>query len=127
MELTTRNPEGYMDLTAYKAIGKAEPRQHTYRPLIYVCSPSTERAKDYSRYVMEKGGFPMAPGLYLPQFLREGDEEIDLAQFFALVLLSKCPELWVFGDAITEGMRREIRYAQRKGKIVKFVGEEELR
>ena len=115
-----------MDLTAFKAIKKAEPKEHTYRPLIYVCSPGADRARDYGRYVVDQGGLPMAPGLYLQQFLGKEDEEMDLAQFFSLVLLSKCPELWVFGDAITDGMRREIRYAQRKGKIVKFVGEEEI-
>ena len=84
MEVNKKNPEGYMDLTAFKAIKKAEPKEHTYRPLIYVCSPGADRARDYGRYVVDKGGLPMAPGLYLQQFLGKEDEEMDLAQFFSL-------------------------------------------
>ncbi len=128
MNTDTRNAEGYMDLTAYKAIRKV----HAYRPVIYVCSPyagevekNTDQAKRYSRFVVDKGGIPLTPHLLLPQFMEE--EERDLALFMNLVLLSKCSELWVFGDVITDGMRREISYAQRRGKIVKLVGEEEMR
>ena len=133
MELKKRNAEGYMDPTAYEAIKKTERKGHSYRPVIYVCSPyagdidrNTDRAKRCSRFVVDKGGIPLAPHLLFPQFMEE-EKERELALFMDIVLLSKCSELWVFGDAITEGMRREIRYAQRKGKIVKFVGEEELR
>lgn len=128
MNTDTRNAEGYMDLTAYKAIRKV----HAYRPVIYVCSPyagevekNKDQAKRYSRFVVDKGGIPLTPHLLLPQFMEE--EERDLALFMDLVLLSKCSELWVFGDVITDGMRREISYAQRRGKIVKLVGEEEIR
>ena len=132
MEIKKKNAEGYMDLTAYEAIKRAERRLHAYRPVIYVCSPyagdtaeNTDRAKKFSRFVVDRGGIPLTPHLYLPQFMKE-ETERDLALFMDLVLLSKCSELWVFGDVITDGMRKEISYAQKKGKIVKFVGEEEM-
>ena len=133
MNADMKNAEGYMDLTAYEAIRMAESRRHTYRPVIYVCSPyagdtagNTDRAKKFSRFVVDKGGIPLTPHLYFPQFMKE-ETERDLALFMDLVLLSKCAEVWVFGDVITDGMRREISYAQKKGKIVKLVGEEEMR
>ena len=132
MELKKRNAEGYMDPTAYKAIQKVERKGHPYRPIIYVCSPyagdiagNTDKAKKYSRFVVDKGGIPLAPHLYLPLFMKE-EKERELALFMDIVLLSKCSELWVFGDVITDGMRKEISYAQKRGKIVKLVGEEEI-
>ena len=44
-----------------------------------------------------------------------------------LALLSKCAELWVFGDVISNGMQIEISHAQRKGKPVRYVSEEEIK
>ena len=44
-----------------------------------------------------------------------------------LALLSRCAELWVFGDYISEGMKIEIDYAQREDKPVRYVSEEELK
>ena len=128
-----RNAEGYMDTTAYEAIRAAEPKKFTFRPIIYVCSPfsgdiagNTERAKRYSRFVVDEGGIPLTPHLYLPQFMRE-ETERDLAIFMDLALLSKCAELWVFGDVISNGMQIEISHAQRKGKPVRYVSEEEIK
>ena len=34
-----RNSEGYMDLTAFEALKRAERRRFGYRPLVYICSP----------------------------------------------------------------------------------------
>lgn len=49
--------------------------------------------------------------------------ERNLAIFIDLVLLSKCAEVWVFGEQISEGMEIEISYANRKGKIVRYIKE----
>ena len=76
--------------------------------------------------MVDKGGIPLAPHLLFPQFMEE-EKERELALFMDIVLLSKCSELWVFGDVITDGMRKEISYAQKRGKIVKLIGEEEIR
>lgn len=133
MEIKKKNAEGYIDPTAYEAIKKVERRGHPYRPVIYVCSPyagdterNTDRARRCSRFVVDKGGIPLTPHLYFPQFIKE-ETERDLVLFMDLVLLSKCAEVWVFGNVITDGMRREISYAQKKGKIVKLIGEEEIK
>jgi hypothetical protein len=62
------------------------------------------------------------PHLYLPQFLDE-ETERELALFMDIALLSRCVELWVFGDVISAGMEKEIQYAQRKGKPIRYINE----
>lgn len=124
-----RNAEHYMDLTAYEAIRDVGPEKFPFRPLVYICSPysgdvegNTKRARTYCRYAVDKGCIPLAPHLYFPQFMDDRSERA-LALFMDIVLLSKCTELWVFGDTLSEGMQKEIRYAQRKGKLVKYFSE----
>ena len=124
------NPEGYKDPTAEAAIrnmsGKAK-RQ--YMPLVYICSPysgdtekNAEKARLYSRYALDKGYIPITPHIYLPLFMSEAERE--LALFIDRVLLSKCSQLWVFGDEITEGMSQEINWAERHNMPVRrFKGE----
>ena len=46
-------------------------------------------------------------------------EERDLAIFMDIVLLSKCSELWVFGERISKGMSMEIEKAKRKGQPIR--------
>lgn len=56
---------------------------------------------------------PLAPQLFLPQFVDE-ESERDLALSLCLRLVSRADELWAFGDP-TEGMRLEIAEAERLG------------
>ena len=51
-----------------------------------------------------------------PQFMDDADEtERDLALFMNIVILTKCSELWVFGEKISPGMAMEIRKAEVRG------------
>ena len=129
--VSKRNSEGYFDPTAYEALVKIEreaKRTRTYRPLVYVCSPlsgdiaaNQENARRYCRSVVERGGIPLAPHLYFPQFMDDGDEtERDLCLFMDIVLLTKCAELWVFGERISKGMSMEIEKAKRKGQPIRW-------
>jgi hypothetical protein len=123
MEL--RNAEHYPDPTAAKAIANLT---SVYRPVVYIASPfsgdmerNTERARGYCRFAVSKGCIPIAPHLLYPQFMDETDkEERELGLFFAIVLLGKCEELWVFGDRISEGMGREIIKAQKRGMPIRY-------
>lgn len=126
-----RNSEGYFDPTAYEALAKIEreaKQARAYRPLVYVCSPlsgdisgNQENARRYCRSVVERGGIPLAPHLYFPQFMDDGDEtERDLCLFMDIVLLTKCAELWVFGERISKGMSMEIEKAKRKGQPIRW-------
>lgn len=131
MSVNKRNSEGYFDPTAYEALSKIEreaKRTRTYRPLVYVCSPlsgdiaaNQENARRYCRSVVERGGIPLAPHLLFPQFMDDTSaEERDLAIFMDIVLLSKCAELWVFGERISKGMSIEIEKAKRKGQPIRW-------
>lgn len=124
-----RNGAHYPDPTAYQAIRNAEPPRFSFRPIVYVCSPyagDVERnilqARRCCRYAADHGCIPLAPHLFLPQFLDEKTER-NLALFMGIALLSKCAELWIFGETISQGMELEIRYAQKKGKTIKYISE----
>lgn len=124
-----KNAEGYSDPTAGEAIRRAS--KFRFRPIVYICSPyfgdierNTEMARRYSRYAVDQGAIPIAPHLLLPQYMTE--VERDLALFMDIAILSRCAELWVCGDRITEGMKNEISYAKSKRMAVKYITEEKL-
>ena len=122
-----RNSEGYPDPTAYEALTAVAKSEKPYLPLVYIASPfsedterNTERAQGYCRFAISKGCIPLAPHLHYPQFMDDDDrEQRELALFFALVLLGKCDELWVFGKP-SEGMSREIAKAKRRDMPIKY-------
>lgn len=130
MSISKFNSEGYHDPTPYEAltaIEKEEKAAKVFRPLVYICSPfagdterNIRRARGYCRFVVSKGCIPLAPHLHYPQFMDDGDkEERELGLRFALILLGKCDELWVFGNA-SSGMSKEIARAKRRGMPIKY-------
>ena len=125
------NSEGYPDPTAAEAlsnVAREEKAVKTYRPLVYVASPfagNTEynisKARGYCRFAVTKGCIPIAPHLLYPQFMDDDDkEQRELGLFFALILLGKCDELWVFGERVSDGMAAEIAKAKKRGMPVKY-------
>lgn len=124
-----KNPEGYSDLVPYQAISNLEKEEKRYRPIVYICSPysgdvagNTEKARGYSRFAVDQGTIPIAPHLLFPQFMKE-EIERELAMFMDIAILSKCKELWVFGNP-TAGMQSEIAYAERKEMTIKYFSED---
>jgi hypothetical protein len=97
--------------------------------MVYICSPyagnveeNIRNARRYSRFAVEKGYLPITPHLLYPQFLDDGlQNERDLGMFFGIVLMSKCSEVWVFGERISTGMQIEIDRARCKGYKVRFL------
>lgn len=122
-----RNSEGYPDPTAYEALTAVTKSEKSYLPLVYIASPfagdterNIERAQGYCRFAVSKGYIPLAPHLHYPHFIDDDDkEQRELALFFALVLLGKCDELWVFGKP-SDGMSREIAKAKKRGMPIKY-------
>lgn len=117
-----RNTEYYPDPTAYQAIRNVEPQRFPFMPVVYVCSPyagdveeNIRKACAYCRYTVDQGCIPLAPHLYLPQFLDE-ESERELALFMDIALLSRCVELWVFGDVISAGMEKKSSTPKEKEK-----------
>lgn len=130
MDRDIYNPEGYPDPTAYQALANvaAQQRKQMFRPVVYICSPyagdtqkHTADARRFCRFAVDSGAIPLAPHLLLPQFMDDASaDERELAMFMDLVLLTKCAELWVFGDAISPGMAREIRKAEARNMQIRY-------
>lgn len=124
------NSERYPDPTAYAALSQIE-RAERFRPLVYICSPfskgdveqNIKNARKYSRFAVDKHCIPIAPHLLFPQFMSE-ETERDLALFMGIVLLTKCSELWAFGDYISSGMATEIAKAKKKGIPIRYFTDE---
>lgn len=128
MKINKFNPEGYFDPTPYQALTNImKEEKKDYLPLVYIASPfsgdierNTKKAQGYCRFAVSKGYIPLAPHLHYPQFLDdEYEEERELGLRFALILLGKCEELWVF-DKVSKGMAREISKAKKRGMSIRY-------
>ena len=125
-----RNAEGYYDPTAYNALTKImkDERKAAYKPLVYICSPysgnvelNVINARSYCRYAIDNKCIPIAPHLLFPQFMNDDEEkDRELAMFMNMVLLSKCDELWVFGNVVSKGMGQEIEKAEKKKMKIRY-------
>lgn len=132
--LEKRNSEGYPDPTAYEALLRIElaAKASAFRPLVFICSPfagdvagNTEKARSYSRFAVTRNCIPVAPHLLFPQFMDDSDPyQRDLAIFMGLVLLSKCLELWVFGETVTAGMSVELAKAKQRDIRIRYFTEQ---
>ena len=134
MSIDKYNAEGYYDPTAYEAmtiIEKEERALRAFRPIVYICSPyagetesNIEAAQKYSRFAVNKGYIPIAPHLLFPQFMNDTDPtERKLGLFFGNALMSKCSEVWVFGERISAGMEAEIKRARWKNYRLRYFSE----
>ena len=94
-------------------------------PLLRGCDAQHRNGLPYSRFAVDEGCVPITPHLYLPLFISE-ETERDLAMSVGLRLMDKCSELWVCGDRISDGMRREIAYAVEAGIQIRVVKEEAI-
>jgi hypothetical protein len=89
--------------------------------IAYICSPyqndparNTERTKDYCRHALRQGFIPLAAHLHYPQFLNEADPaQRKIGLECGLALLRKCDVIFVYGNQLTAGMKREIAEAER--------------
>lgn len=132
------NSEGYFSPTEYEALTKIEKNERTekiathYRSIVYICSPysgdtekNTENAKKYSRFAVDSHCLPITPHIYFTQFMDDNNpEERETAIFMNLVLMSKCEQLWVFGDNLSTGMKAEIDRAKKKHMKIRYFTEE---
>jgi hypothetical protein len=125
MSISKYNADGYLDLTAYEALTaiEREAKKTAFKPMVFICSPlagevekNLEHARRYCRYAVAQNTIPIAPHLIFPQFMDDGDpNQRSLAIFMGLVLLTKCQELWRFGERISAGMKVEIGKARQRG------------
>ena len=128
------NAEGYYSPTAYEALTNIEKEEKSanFRPIVYICSPysgnvthNIEMARKYSRFAVDMHCLPITPHIYFTQFMDDTiPEERETAIFMNFVLMSKCAEMWVFGDVISAGMQSEINLAKHKYMKIRYFTEE---
>ena len=127
--MNNKNAEGYPDPTATTAlenVARADDAR-VHRPVVYVASPyagetedNISRAKGYCRFAVSKGVIPLAPHLLYPQFMDDDDEDQRILGLrFAIALLCRCDELWVFGEKVSAGMAKEIEKAEKRGMRIR--------
>lgn len=135
------NHEGYHDPTTYEALRKVESSSKEqqkavnfltfdgFRPLVYISSPyagdiklNIANARRYSRFALSQKAIPLAPHLLYPQFMDNTNPiERDFARYKVnYVLIGKCDELWVFGNAISSGMEYEISVAKKRNMRIRY-------
>ena len=121
--------EDNAEILDYKELLKKFNLTDEYYPLVYVCSPyrgnideNIINARKYSRFAFDKKNIPIAPHLLYPQFLNDNDifERNIAIHKINYVFIGLCKEMWVFGDVITEGMKREILIAKKRNKPIRY-------
>lgn len=92
---------------------------------VYVCSPfranelytekeNIKNAIKYARQIIDQGDMPIVPHLMYPQILDDSKhEDREKGISFDLELIRYCNALYICGNYISEGMRREIEFAQQ--------------
>ena len=81
------------------------------------------------RFVIRKGGMPIASHLLYPEILRdEIPDERELGIRFGLALLSLCNEVWIFQDktGLSSGMAAEEAEAKRLHKVIRYFDLQEV-
>ena len=135
MNINKFNSEGYYDPTTYEALSSIENEERslrTFKPIVYICSPyagdvetNVQKARRYCRFAVDKGYIPIAPHLLFTQFLNDDNpKERQLGIFFGNAVMSKCSEVWVFGEHISNGMEAEIKRAKRKNYRLRYFNED---
>ena len=88
--------------------------------IVFVCSPfknnpnSIRMTKQYCRKLALEGDLPVAPHLYLPQFLNDADrKERDIGMKYGRRLMTLCTRIDVLEDeGISDGMKGDIEWAE---------------
>lgn len=102
--------------------------------VIYIASPyageiekNVQFAKDSCHYAMEQGHTPVAVHLLYTQFLQDHiPNERTAGLRMGHHVLSKCDELWICGNRISNGMAAEIEKAKELGIPIKEVSEAQI-
>ena len=82
---------------------------------------NVRRAQAYCWFAVQKNCAPIATHLLFPQFMDDTDPaQQQQALFMSRLLLTKCNEVWVFGETISQGMASEIRKAESRNKTIRY-------
>lgn len=100
---------------------------------VYVCAPlggdvgsNLKKVRTYTEYALRCSTAPVVPHFYA-ECLDDNDpkdREIGLAA--GLSLLWFCDELWLFGDAVTDGMKNELQFCKNLNIRIRKITENEI-
>lgn len=119
-------------------MGKSNARIQTeknkaFKPLVYICAPysgdkerNIKKAVFYAEVAYKKGAIPVTPHFLFPFMNDEDIKQRKDALFMDIILLGKCQEVWVFGNEITEGMKRELEVAEKRKQAIRYFNFEGL-
>lgn len=100
---------------------------------VYICSPlggdvkaNLEKAKEYAGFALLSGTAPVVPHFYALCLKDENPKEREIGMAAGLSLLWFCDEMWVFGDKITDGMKKEINFCNNLNIRIRYIQEAEL-
>lgn len=122
MDLELKNAERYYDLTAYEALKNVSDIERLKsKNVIYVCSQfggniekNQRKFCKYCKFIIKKGYIPMAVNLMFPRFMDDfytnGKKK---AILMSLDIISRCDELWCFGEYISNRMIQELIFARK--------------
>jgi hypothetical protein len=96
--------------------------------LVYICSPyagsvaeNISNAQSYAGAAWDENKIPIAPHLYFPQFAAdESTVDRERAINICEILVGICSEIRVFGNYISDGMKREIAAAVKAGVPIRW-------
>lgn len=99
--------------------------------MIFICSPyrrynfyneykNITKALKYCETIIKQGGIPIAPHIMYTSILNDkNEEEREKGINLGLKLLKKCDYIYVYGDYISNGMKREIEFAEKNNIPIK--------
>ena len=91
--------------------------------MVYIChplaKPSVEENIKITRKIVQDiintegpSVLPLSPHLYFPQILDDGkSKDRNFGMEYAMYFLRRSDEVWVYGDVISEGMKKELEEA----------------
>jgi hypothetical protein len=111
---------------------------HTSDNIVFVCSPlrgdydyNIKKAAKFCRWLaLHRGVIPFAPHLYFTRFLDDTVvKERNIGISIGLDVMLCCCKVMVLteNDVISEGMRREIAFAEKMQKPIEYIRYEDIR
>ena len=101
---------------------------------VYICAPlggdvivNLDNVKRYTRYALMCGTAPVVPHFYALCLDDDIKEEREIGLAAGLGMLWFCDELWVCGETVTEGMKKEIQFCKHLNIKTRYVSEKEIR
>ncbi len=99
--------------------------------VIYICSPlkgnivaNIQRVRQYCKTILEVGYIPYAPHVAFEGVLDDNSpQEREIALLICVEMVKRCDELWVFGNTISDGMKKEIEAASNEKIPILFFNE----